>query len=41
MKAMFAGFIAMTLIAIGAHYALLEAGFSSQERNAGANVRLD
>jgi len=41
MKAMLAGFAAMALIAIGAYYALQDIGFSSQDRNAGADVRLD
>ncbi len=41
MKAILTGFAAMVLIAIGAYAALDQIGFSSQERNSGAAVRLD
>ena len=41
MKAMWAGFAAMVLIAVGSYYGLNELGFSSQERGSGAAVRLD
>ncbi|MFZ7091828.1 hypothetical protein [Primorskyibacter sp. 2E233] len=41
MKAMFTGFVAMVVIAVGAYYGLHEIGFSSKERAAGASVRLD
>jgi hypothetical protein len=41
MKAMMSGFIAMAVIAVGAYFVLHEAGFSSQESQSGANVRLD
>lgn len=41
MKAMFLGFAAMVVIAIGAWYALEQAGFSTTEMHSGANVRLD
>ncbi len=41
MKAMLAGFAAIVLIGLAAHYGLAEIGFSSQERSAGADVRLD
>ncbi|CUH80757.1 hypothetical protein [Tropicibacter naphthalenivorans] len=41
MKAMFTGFVAMTLIAIGAYFALHEMGFSSADVMSGPNVRLE
>ncbi|WP_276606308.1 hypothetical protein [Pacificoceanicola onchidii] len=41
MKAMFAGFAAMILIAFGAYFALQEIGFSTQDLSSGANVRLE
>lgn len=41
MKAMFAGFAAIAVIGIAAHFGLAEIGFSSEERNSGAAVRLD
>ena len=41
MKAMFTGFAAMILIAVGAWYGLNELGFSSAAQQTGANVRLD
>ncbi|WP_425050281.1 hypothetical protein [Psychromarinibacter sp. S121] len=41
MKAMFTGFVAIAVIAVGAHFALENAGFSSQDRNSSSNVRLD
>ena len=41
MKAMFAGFAAIIIISIGSWMALGQAGFSSEEVNAGQNVRLD
>lgn len=40
MKAMFIAFVAIAVIAIGANLTLKEAGFSSQDRAAGAAVRL-
>ncbi|MFT6675518.1 MAG: hypothetical protein ACJAVM_001710 [Sulfitobacter sp.] len=40
MKAMFTSFAAIILIAVGANFALENAGFSSQDVNAGADVRL-
>lgn len=41
MKAMVLGFAAMVVIAVGAWYALGQAGFSSSAKHSGANVRLD
>lgn len=41
MKAMYAGFAAMILIAVGAYYGLHEIGYSSQDRYSGQNVRLE
>lgn len=41
MKAMFAAFAAIVLIAIGSNLILQEAGFSAQDRATGAAVRLD
>ena len=41
MKAMFAGFAAMILLAAAAWYGLNELGYSTANVNAGANVRLD
>lgn len=41
MKAMFTGFAAIVVISIGAWYGLGQAGFSTQEVQSGANVRLD
>lgn len=41
MKAMLTGFIAIAVIAVGASFALQNAGFSAEERNSGAAVRLD
>ena len=41
MKAMLGGFAAMIVISVGAYFALGEMGFSAQDRNAGAAVRLD
>jgi hypothetical protein len=41
MKAMFAGFAVMGLIAIGAYYGLGAAGFSAADMGSGPNVRLD
>jgi hypothetical protein len=40
-KAMFAGFAAMIVISVGAWYGLGQAGFSTQDSQAGQNVRLD
>ena len=40
MKAMYTAFLASAVIAIGAYYALNEAGFSSQDRMASDSVRL-
>jgi len=41
MRAMFAGFGAIILIAIVAHFGLGQAGFSSSEKNTSASVRLN
>lgn len=41
MKAMLAGFLGIVVISAAAWYGLGQAGFSTQERNSGANVRLD
>ena len=41
MKAMFTAFAATIVIAVGAWFVLGEMGFSAQETQAGANVRLD
>ena len=41
MKAMLAGFVLIAAISVGAYFVLGEAGFSSQEQNAGNAVRLD
>lgn len=41
MKAMFAGFAAAILIAVGAWYGLNQLGFSSAEVYSSPNVRLD
>ena len=40
MKAMFTGFVAAALIAVGAYYGLHTLGFSAAEVGSGANVRL-
>lgn len=41
MKAMFTGFVGIAVIAIAAHFALAEAGFSSQEVYSSPNARVD
>lgn len=41
MKPMLAAFLAIAIIAIGANYALDYIGFSSADRMASENVRLD
>jgi len=41
MKAMLAGFAAIAVIGIAAHFGLAEIGFSSQDRQSGDAVRLD
>lgn len=41
MKAMLAGFALIAVIAVGADLALESVGFSSQDRNSGAAVRLN
>jgi hypothetical protein len=41
MKPMLLAFVAIGVIAFGANMALMEAGFSSGERNAAPSVRLD
>ncbi|KUP90705.1 hypothetical protein [Tritonibacter horizontis] len=41
MKAMLAGFVLIGAIAVGSDFALDYAGFSAQERNSGAAVRLN
>ena len=40
MKAMLTGFAAILVISVAAWYGLNQAGFSSADQNAGANVRL-
>ncbi|MFP3383973.1 MULTISPECIES: hypothetical protein [Tritonibacter] len=41
MKAMLAGFALIAVIAVGADFALERAGFSAQDQNSGAAVRLN
>lgn len=41
MKAMYAAFIAIAVISVGAWYGLGEAGFSSGDRQASSSVRID
>lgn len=41
MKAMWAGFLAAIVIAVGANYILGEIGFSSADRQTGDAVRLN
>lgn len=41
MKAMLSAFAAIAVIAVGAFYALGEAGFSSSEAQSSSSVRLD
>ncbi|WP_299285570.1 hypothetical protein [uncultured Tateyamaria sp.] len=41
MKAMLLAFVAIGVISVGSYFILGEVGFSSQERGAGAAVRLD
>lgn len=41
MKAMLIGFVAIAVIAVGAHYALDEIGFTAAQRTSGDSVRLD
>jgi hypothetical protein len=41
MKAMFAAFLAIAVIAVGADYGLDRAGFASDEVLSSPNVRLD
>ncbi len=41
MKAMLAAFAAIAVIAVGSNLILQNAGFSAEERGAGAAVRLD
>lgn len=41
MRAMLLAFTAMIIIAIGADFALHEAGFSSADQTSSASVRLD
>jgi len=41
MKAMMLGFAALIVISVGSYFALQELGFSSEDRGAGAAVRLD
>lgn len=41
MKAMLSGFALIIAIAVGADLALDNAGFSSQDRHSGPNVRVD
>lgn len=41
MRAMFAGFAAIVVIAVAANFGLVRAGFSSQEVHSSDNVRLN
>lgn len=41
MKAMFAAFVAIAIIAVGSNLVLNNAGFSAAEQGAGSAVRLD
>jgi hypothetical protein len=41
MKTMFAAFLAIAVVTVGANLVLKQVGFSSQERTSGAAVRLD
>ena len=41
MKAMLTAFLAIAVIAVGASFALQEAGFSTSEQQTGDAVRLD
>lgn len=41
MKMMLAGFVAAIVIGVAANFILAESGFSTEERRAGAAVRLD
>lgn len=41
MKVMLAAFVAIAVITVGAWYGLGQAGFSSGDRQAGSDVRLD
>ncbi|MGB3243906.1 MAG: hypothetical protein WBB25_05200 [Sulfitobacter sp.] len=41
MKAMLLAFVAIAVIAVGSNLILKEAGFSSQDRASGPDVRLD
>lgn len=40
MKAMFTGFAAIFIIAVGANFVLQQAGFASNEKNLSPSVRL-
>lgn len=40
MKVMLTAFVAIIIIAAGANYGLKHIGFSSQDRNSGADVRV-
>ena len=41
MKAMLTAFAAVAIIAVGAYFVLQNAGFSSEDRQSGASVRID
>jgi hypothetical protein len=41
MKAMFTAFAAIAVITVGAWYVLGQAGFSTEDRQAGTSVRID
>ena len=41
MKAMMSGFAVMIVVSVGAYFALGEMGFSAEDVNSGANVRLE
>lgn len=41
MKAMLLAFVALVAISVGSNQILMQIGFSSQDRTAGADVRLD
>jgi hypothetical protein len=41
MNAMLTAFVAIAVITVGAYYVLGQAGFSTDDRQAGSSVRLD
>lgn len=40
MRAMLLGFVAIVIVAVASHMVLRQAGFSSQDQNTGAAVRV-